>query len=153
MNVACFVQSCLTDADFVLFSNYCLIGTRQKLRFFSLCVLQVPDPCRAGCRHPVPSTAAPSRQGPRGPGAAEIPSVSAVGGDVGIAPYEDLSANRACTAARAKLSLRDKRTRWSWQSVPPSPCRGGCPCPPVLNLPRTFSGVKIRPPGMPDRPD
>ncbi len=28
LNAACFVQSCLTDADFVLFSNYCLIGTR-----------------------------------------------------------------------------------------------------------------------------
>ena len=28
LNVACFVQSCLTDADFVIFSNYCLIGTR-----------------------------------------------------------------------------------------------------------------------------
>lgn len=38
-----------------------------------------------------------------------MPSVSAVRGDVGIAPYEGLSANRACTAARAKLSLRDKR--------------------------------------------
>ena len=34
MNVACFVQSCLTDADFVLFSNYCLIGTRQTAAFF-----------------------------------------------------------------------------------------------------------------------
>ena len=31
LNVACFVQSCLTDADFVLFSNYCLIGTRPIL--------------------------------------------------------------------------------------------------------------------------
>ena len=30
LNAACFVQSCLADADFVLFSNYCLIGTRQK---------------------------------------------------------------------------------------------------------------------------
>lgn len=30
LNVACFVQSCLTDADFVIFSNYCLIGTRLK---------------------------------------------------------------------------------------------------------------------------
>ena len=28
LNVACFVQSRLTDADFVIFSNYCLIGTR-----------------------------------------------------------------------------------------------------------------------------
>ena len=34
LNVACFVQSCLTDADFVIFSNYCLIGTRQKGCFF-----------------------------------------------------------------------------------------------------------------------
>ena len=29
LNVACFVHSCLTDADFVIFSNYCLIGTRR----------------------------------------------------------------------------------------------------------------------------
>ncbi len=29
LNVACFVQSRLTDADFVIFSNYCLIGTRR----------------------------------------------------------------------------------------------------------------------------
>ena len=35
LNVACFVQSCLTDADFVIFSNYCLIGTRPRGgRFF-----------------------------------------------------------------------------------------------------------------------
>ena len=30
LNVACFVQSCLADADFVVFSNYCLIGTRRS---------------------------------------------------------------------------------------------------------------------------
>jgi hypothetical protein len=30
LNVACFVQSCLTDADFVIFSNYYLIGTRRE---------------------------------------------------------------------------------------------------------------------------
>ena len=30
LSAACFVvQSCLADADFVVFSNYCLIGTRQ----------------------------------------------------------------------------------------------------------------------------
>ena len=34
LNVACFVQSCLTDAGFVIFSNYCLIGTRLKGGFF-----------------------------------------------------------------------------------------------------------------------
>ena len=34
LNVACFVQSCLTDADFVIFSNYCLIGTRLSVSFF-----------------------------------------------------------------------------------------------------------------------
>ncbi len=34
LNVACFVQSRLTDADFVIFSNYCLIGTRRKGRCF-----------------------------------------------------------------------------------------------------------------------
>ena len=37
LNVACFVQSCLTDADFVIFSNYCLIGTR---RIASPCLCQ-----------------------------------------------------------------------------------------------------------------
>ena len=30
------VQSCLADADFVIFSNYCLIGTRHKRRFFTV---------------------------------------------------------------------------------------------------------------------
>jgi len=34
LNVACFVQSRLTDADFVIFSNYCLIGTRRKAPLF-----------------------------------------------------------------------------------------------------------------------
>ena len=34
LNVACFVQSRLTDADFVIFSNYCLIGTRRKAALF-----------------------------------------------------------------------------------------------------------------------
>ena len=34
LSAACFVvQSCLADADFVVFSNYCLIGTRQRLSF------------------------------------------------------------------------------------------------------------------------
>ena len=28
LNVACFVQSCFAVANFVIFSNYCLIGTR-----------------------------------------------------------------------------------------------------------------------------
>ena len=35
LNVACFVQSCFAVADFVLFSNYCLISTRLcAARFF-----------------------------------------------------------------------------------------------------------------------
>ena len=35
LSAACFVvQSCLADADFVVFSNYCLIGTRLSLSFF-----------------------------------------------------------------------------------------------------------------------
>ena len=35
LSAACFVvQSCLADADFVVFSNYCLIGTRQKAGSF-----------------------------------------------------------------------------------------------------------------------
>lgn len=34
LSAACFVvQSCLADADFVVFSNYCLIGTRQRASF------------------------------------------------------------------------------------------------------------------------
>ena len=37
LSTACFVvQSCLADADFVVFSNYCLIGTRQKGVFYFL---------------------------------------------------------------------------------------------------------------------
>lgn len=36
LSAACFVvQSCLADADFVVFSNYCLIGTRQNFCFLS----------------------------------------------------------------------------------------------------------------------
>ena len=32
LSAACFVvQSCLADADFVVFSNYCLIGTRLRV--------------------------------------------------------------------------------------------------------------------------
>ena len=35
LSAACFVvQSCLADADFVVFSNYCLIGTRLILTLF-----------------------------------------------------------------------------------------------------------------------
>lgn len=34
LSAACFVvQSCLADADFVVFSNYCLIGTRESVSF------------------------------------------------------------------------------------------------------------------------
>ena len=37
LNVACFVvQFCLTDAEFVIFSNYCLIGTHPRPRFLRL---------------------------------------------------------------------------------------------------------------------
>jgi DNA-directed RNA polymerase sigma subunit (sigma70/sigma32) len=36
LSAACFVvQSCLADADFVVFSNYCLIGTRQIISLFA----------------------------------------------------------------------------------------------------------------------
>ena len=48
LNVACFVQSCLTDADFVLFSNYCLIGTRLNRSVLFISVF----PYRAGCPLP-----------------------------------------------------------------------------------------------------
>ena len=35
LSATCFVvQSCLADADFVVFSNYCLIGTRPKIYLF-----------------------------------------------------------------------------------------------------------------------
>lgn len=37
LNVVCFVvQSCLTDADFVIFLNYCLISTRLKTAVFTV---------------------------------------------------------------------------------------------------------------------
>lgn len=48
LNVACFVQSCLTDADFVIFLNYCLIGTRlSRGCFFFGCGNH--QPCRRRC--------------------------------------------------------------------------------------------------------
>ena len=47
LNVACFVQSRLTDADFVIFSNYCLIGTRRTLCDHSI-VMNYRTPCTAG---------------------------------------------------------------------------------------------------------
>ena len=35
LSAACFVvQSCLADADFVVFSDYCLIGTRHSRKIF-----------------------------------------------------------------------------------------------------------------------
>ena len=38
LSAACFVvQSCLADADFVVFSDYCLIGTRRMLSLFMDC--------------------------------------------------------------------------------------------------------------------
>ena len=42
LSAACFVvQSCLADADFVVFSDYCLIGTRPRAVLFcaSVCVI------------------------------------------------------------------------------------------------------------------
>ncbi len=37
LSAACFVvQSCLADADFVVFSDYCLIGTRHIRPIFYL---------------------------------------------------------------------------------------------------------------------
>jgi len=36
LNVACFFQSCFAVADFVILSNYCLIGTRLSARLFLL---------------------------------------------------------------------------------------------------------------------
>ena len=49
LSAACFVvQSCLADADFVVFSNYCLIGTRrQALLFIAYCY--VSSEVRFGC--------------------------------------------------------------------------------------------------------
>ena len=43
LNVACFVQSRLTDADFVIFSNYCLIGTRRTADNFFWLAVQYSD--------------------------------------------------------------------------------------------------------------
>ena len=41
LRAACFVvQFCLADADFVVFSNYCLIGTHLKLPAFSAYISQ-----------------------------------------------------------------------------------------------------------------
>ena len=43
LNVAYFVQSCFAVADFVVFSNYCLIGTRRRLSFFLPCEEAPPE--------------------------------------------------------------------------------------------------------------
>ena len=44
LRAVCFVvQSCLADADFVVFSNYCLIGTRLRLSFFLPCEEAPPE--------------------------------------------------------------------------------------------------------------
>ena len=53
LSAACFVvQSCLADADFVVSSNYCLIGTRQKAAdFFTF----------ASGEYPARKTGAPQR--------------------------------------------------------------------------------------------
>ena len=57
LRAVCFVvQSCLADADFVVFSNYCLIGTRLMASFFA-CIGAQParisnfsTPCAAAAR-------------------------------------------------------------------------------------------------------
>ena len=54
LSAACFVvQSCLADADFVVFSDYCLIGTRHKRCFFRSvfrCAGRCAPPSRSGIR-------------------------------------------------------------------------------------------------------
>ena len=48
LSVACFVvQSCLADADFVVFSNYCLIGTRHMFVRFLWMLQTVKYPQRS----------------------------------------------------------------------------------------------------------
>ena len=48
LNVVCFVvQSCLADADFVVFSNYCLIGTRHMFVRFLWMLQTVKYPQRS----------------------------------------------------------------------------------------------------------
>ena len=43
LSAACFVvQSCLADADFVVSSNYCLIGTRHMGAVFFLILIDLP---------------------------------------------------------------------------------------------------------------
>ena len=61
LNVACFVQSCLTDADFVIFSNYCLIGTRLRASFFGRIRGKGPggSPCTGGGRYVILNTEYP----------------------------------------------------------------------------------------------
>ena len=48
LSAACFVvQSCLADADFVVFSNYCLIGTRHMFVRFLWMLQTVKYPQRS----------------------------------------------------------------------------------------------------------
>lgn len=58
LNVACFVQSCLTDADFVIFSNYCLIGTRQTAGVFCVWMTGGRECASAPERVPLPGRTA-----------------------------------------------------------------------------------------------
>ena len=56
LNVACFVQSCLTDADFVIFSNYCLIGTRPTALLFFSCLMPARFAAQRMCRRLPPGS-------------------------------------------------------------------------------------------------
>ena len=84
LSAACFVvQSCLADADFVVFSNYCLIGTRQRAAFFRRRITPASPlrPLRSGpparpalprSRSPGPAPA-PCRRYPGASGTADRP--------------------------------------------------------------------------------
>ncbi len=62
LNVACFVvQSCLADADFVIFLNYCLIGTRQKPGLFWRKILFHPGGIAATGLLPAPQVRRPTQ--------------------------------------------------------------------------------------------
>lgn len=50
LNVACFVQSCFAVADFVIFSNYCLIGTRLLRSVFCLRLIAEKQTCFCGLK-------------------------------------------------------------------------------------------------------
>lgn len=76
LNVAYFVQSCFAVADFVVFSNYCLIGTRRTVCYF--CCLTVASGERNDMAYKFKYNERPRSYSEEKHGDEDIPSAKAV---------------------------------------------------------------------------